>query len=58
MKVIRENKEQTISEIIEEVTDEICRFYCKWPDKWDEEKEGTDLSESTLCKNCPLGRLS
>lgn len=48
---------QSISEILEEVKDEICSKYCKWPDKWDEEEEGIELSESTLCKNCPLNRL-
>lgn len=48
---------QSVSEILEEVKEEICNYYCKWPDKWDEETEGVELSESTLCKNCPLGRL-
>lgn len=48
---------QSVSEIPEEVKEEICNYYCKWPDKWDEETEGVELSESTLCKNCPLSRL-
>lgn len=48
---------QSISEILEEVKEEICMKYCKWPDKWDEEAEGIELSESTLCRNCPLNRL-
>ncbi len=48
---------QSVSGIIEEVKNDICRNYCKWPYEWDEEKEGMDLSESTLCKNCPLNRL-
>ena len=55
---MKKPEEQTISEIIEEVKDEICQHYCKWPYQWDEEKEGIELSESTLCKNCPLRRLS
>lgn len=48
---------QSVSEILEEVKEEICNYYCKWPDKWDEETEGVELSESTLCENCPLSRL-
>ena len=47
----------TVREIIEEVKTEICNEYCKWPEKWDEETEGCDLIDSSLCLNCPLGRL-
>ena len=54
---MKENKNQTVSEILEEVKEEMCQFYCKWPNQWDEEAEGIELSESTLCGNCPLGRL-
>ena len=55
---MKKPEEQTISEIIEEVKDEICQYYCKWPYQWDEEAEGCALDDSTLCENCPLGRLS
>lgn len=48
---------KTVREIIEEVRAEICEHYCKWPEKWDEEAEGCELIDSSLCSNCPLGRL-
>jgi len=47
----------TVAEIIEEVKEEICDHYCKWPEKWDEEAEGCELIDSSICSNCPLGRL-
>ena len=52
------NEEKSIPAIIEEVFDEICTKYCKYPDTWDEEKEGCELMDSDICKNCPLNRLS
>lgn len=49
---------KTASEIIEEVKTDICNHYCKYPDTWDEEKEGCELIDSTICsKECPLNRL-
>lgn len=50
-------KEKTVAEIIEDVKTEICMNYCKYPVTWDEEKEGCQLFESDICKNCPLNRL-
>ena len=47
----REDKKQTIPEIIEEVKTEMCDHYCKYPDV---------LPEDVLwsnCEKCPLGRL-
>lgn len=41
----------------EEVINNICCNYCKYPDIWDEEKEGVELSESEICKKCPLNDL-
>ena len=46
----------TISQQLEEIANEICNDYCKYPDEWDEEKDG-ELSESEVCRNCPLNRL-
>ena len=46
-----------ISQIIEEVKTDICNEYCKYPETWDEDAEGMELSESDICKNCPLNRL-
>ncbi len=47
---------ESISEQLEEIAAEICNKYCKYPDQWDEEKDG-DLSESDICRDCPLSRL-
>ena len=47
----------TTSDINDLVKDEICEHYCKYPDSWDEEKEGMELSESVICKKCPLDLL-
>ena len=49
--------EKTVSQILEEIAQSICDTRCKYPDIWDEEKEGCELCESEICKNCPLGRL-
>lgn len=42
---------------IEAIIENICMNYCKYPDNWDEEKEGVELSESDICRNCPLNEL-
>lgn len=49
---------KTIPQILEEVTEQICSRYCKWPELWDEEAEGIELSDSEICANCPLNRLT
>ena len=41
----------------EEIAEQMCEHYCKYPHTYDEEKEGTPLCESEICKNCPLTRL-
>ena len=48
---------KTISKQLQELAEEICSKYCKYPDTWDEEKEGCELWESSICENCPLTRL-
>lgn len=48
---------KTISEQVQEIANEICDKYCKYPENWDSEKEGCELFESEICKNCPLNRL-
>lgn len=50
-----ENK--TIPKILEEVVEEMCSKYCKWPDLWNESMEDCELSESSICQNCPLNKL-
>lgn len=49
----KEERKQSISEIIEEVRHEICENYCKYSDTY---TDGDDLPE--ICKTkCPLDRL-
>ena len=48
----------TIAEQVQEIVEEMCKDYCKWPDVYDEGMEDCELSESSICKNCPLNRLS
>lgn len=48
----------SIPQILEKTVEEVCSNYCKYPDQWDEEKEGCELSESEICMNCPLNRLT
>lgn len=45
------------SEELQKIASEICENYCKYPDQWDEEAEGCELSESEICKKCPLIKL-
>ena len=47
----------TIAEQVQEIVEEMCKDYCKWPDVYDEEMEDCELSESSICKNCPLCKL-
>ena len=49
--------DKTISIQLQEIIEDFCNNYCKYPDLWDEEKEGCELSESDICKNCPLNRI-
>ena len=53
-----DQKLKSISQILEEVTEEMCSKYCKWPEQWDEELWGMELSESAICANCTLNRLT
>lgn len=48
---------ERISTELEKIANEICDKYCKYPDTWDSEKEGMELCESDICKDCPLSRL-
>lgn len=45
---------KTVEKMIETLAEEICDKYCKYPDQWDEEAEGIELCESSICRNCPL----
>lgn len=48
----KEDKKQTIPEIIEEVKIDICDNYCKYPNEIKDDEELNDI-----CEKCPLGRL-
>ena len=50
-------EDKTIPQILESVAEEICQKYCKYPDLWDDSMEDCELSESSICQNCPLNKL-
>ena len=52
----RRKQQDRLTEQLERIAEDICNHYCKYPDQWDEEKDG-DLSESDICRDCPLSRL-
>ena len=41
----------------EKLKEEICDKYCHFPYVWDAEEKGMELSESNICKNCPVNKL-
>ena len=43
--------------IAEEAVTDICNHYCKYPLIWDEDAEEVELSESEICKNCPMNKI-
>lgn len=47
----------SVREVLEHVVEDMCNNYCKYPTIWDEEKEGCQLCESDVCRNCPLNKL-
>ena len=53
-----DKEEKTVPQMLQEVVDDMCQNYCKWPDTYEEEMEGCELSESSICANCPLNRLT
>ena len=44
-------------EELENAAGEMCRWYCRFPLLWDEQVMGQELSESELCRNCPMSEL-
>ena len=48
---------KTIAQQMEQIVEDVCRNYCKWPEKWDDSMEDCELSESSICQNCPLNKL-
>lgn len=49
---MRDFDSKTISQQLESIAEEICDNYCKYPEKWNE--EDGELSDSEICRNCPL----
>ena len=49
--------DKTITEQIQEVVEDMCQHYCKWPELWGDSMEDCELSESSICQNCPLNKL-
>lgn len=45
------------AEEIEAIRNEMCDKYCRYPYEYNEEEEGIPLSDSEICKSCPLNRL-
>ena len=57
---------------IEQIKEDMCDNFCKWPEQWSETEtieiwsdsvikqtmtRRMSLSESDICRNCPLNRL-
>ena len=50
--------DKSITQQIQEIVEDVCQNYCKWPDLYDDEMEGCELADSSICANCPLNRLT
>lgn len=44
-------------EELEQAAGDMCKFYCRYPLIWDEQVMNMELSESDLCKGCPMSEL-
>lgn len=44
-------------EELEQRAGEMCQHYCRYPLIWDEQVMNQELSESELCRNCPMSEL-
>ena len=42
---------------LEQAASDMCKFYCRYPLLWDEQVMNKELSESELCRNCPMSEL-
>ena len=51
-------KREADKEELEQVVADMCNGYCLLPHIWDEDKMGGELSESDICENCPLNRIT
>lgn len=44
-------------EELEMAASDMCKHYCRYPLLWDEQLMNQELSESELCRNCPLSEI-
>ena len=42
---------------LEQALSSICDKYCKYPLIWDEDRMKNELSESEICRFCPMNEL-
>lgn len=49
---------ENIATQLQEIADQICNDCCRYPQECDEDKTGIELSESEICANCPINRLT
>ena len=42
---------------LEQAAGDMCKFYCRYPLIWDEQVMNMELSESDLCRGCPMSEL-
>lgn len=50
-------KREADREEVENAAADICAHYCRYPLLWDEQVMGYELTESELCRNCPMSVL-
>jgi len=50
-------KREADREELEQTAADMCKWYCRFPFIWDEQVMGHELSESELCKSCPMSEL-
>lgn len=42
---------------LESAASDMCRHYCRYPLIWDEQAMNHELSESEICRGCPMSEL-
>lgn len=50
-------KRKIDAEELEQAASDMCKYYCRYPLIWDEQVMNHELSESELCRNCPMSEL-
>ena len=47
----------TITKQLNDIAERFCNDYCRYPREWNEKEEGMELSESSVCENCPINKI-